>query len=287
MKKRLLKLKINYLLKKVSYFLKSKGIQNPVLEARLLISYVKNISNEKFFILSNYLEVSIQEIKKLREACLRRGKGEPLAYITQNQEFFAYNFFVNKSVLIPRADTEVLVKSIITENQDKKSLSILDLGTGSGCIILSILKQMPNATGFAVDISKKALKVCYANAKKMNLLNKITIKKSNWYSNINFYQKFDIIASNPPYISLKKQKKLLSPGVFFEPKIALFSKGNTCYEKILKGGKHFLKKNGYIYLEIGKGNKTIENINNNNSLILQKKYLDIQGIVRVLKFRKI
>jgi release factor glutamine methyltransferase len=212
----------------------------------------------------------------------RRATGEPIAYITQNKEFYAINFFVDKDVLIPRSDTEILVQTVLDHNSKFDTLEILELGVGSGCIILSLLKNLPSAIGLGIDVSEQALNIAQRNAIALQVENRIKFKQSNWYQNIT--GKFDIIVSNPPYVN---KKFIPSRELSFEPAIALFAEleGMEHYQQIAYSAKDFLKNGGTCYIEIGKDTaKQVIDIFYKNGLKLIGTYKDLAQIDRCLKF---
>ena len=198
---------------------------------------VKKISNrEKFFFL-NYIE--------------RRKKNEPIAYIIGFKEFWKNKFIVNKNTLIPRSDTEILVEQILKEINIDSAKKILDIGTGSGCIILSILNERRKCTGVGIDISKNAIKLAKYNAKIQHIKNRIKFFNSNID---NFCRdKYDVIVSNPPYIELNKFFGLDKDVKNHEPKSAL-SGGIDGYSKIrlvIEKSSILIKENGKLFLEVG------------------------------------
>ena len=186
----------------------------------------------------------------------------PLAHLTKCAPFFGLNFYVDKNVLIPRMETEILVDTIIKENKDKKNLKILDLCTGSGCIAIT-LKKFLDCEIFASDLSTKALNIAKKNAKLHNV--DINFVRSNMFNNI--HSTFDIIVSNPPYIPLTTKEEIEKSVKDFEPSLALFggNDGLKFYRTIAQDAKNFLKLNGKLYLEIGfdQGKSVPELLKNN------------------------
>ena len=234
--------------------LKSKNIINPNLDAELILSKVLKINRSK--ILLNYENnLNIKQVKKFYYYLSKRKKNEPMAYILGYKYFWKYKFFVNNSVLIPRPDTEHIIEESLNYIPSNKSYKILDIGTGCGCIIISVLKERPECSGFAIDISSKALKVAKTNAKLHHLENKIKfinidIDKFNTY-------KYDLIITNPPYIKDIEFKRLGDSVKLYEPKIALKGglDGFEIIKKIIKKSSILLKKNGKFIVEIAYNQK--------------------------------
>ena len=234
--------------------LKGKNIINPNLDVELILSKVLKINRSK--ILLNYENnLNIKQVKKFYYYLSKRKKNEPMAYILGYKYFWKYKFFVNNSVLIPRPDTEHLIEESLNYIPSNKSYKILDIGTGCGCIIISVLKERPECSGIAIDISSKALKVAKTNAKLHHLENKIKflnidIDKFNTY-------KYDLIITNPPYIKDIEFKRLGDSVKLYEPKIALKGglDGFEIIKKIIKKSSILLKKNGKFIVEIAYNQK--------------------------------
>ncbi len=230
--------------------LKKFKIKNPTLDTQLILCKVLKKEREDILLNSNNI-LNKNDILKFNNFLLRRKQNEPIAYILGYKYFWKSKFFVNKSVLIPRPDTELLVEEGLNYLTNNKSNKILDIGTGSGCIIISILKDRPRCIATAIDLSIKAINVAKFNAKLHQLENKINfinidIDKFNSYN-------YDLIISNPPYINNIDLNRLGDDIRFHEPKLAL-SGGSDGYEKIKKviiKSKKLLKKGGKLILEIG------------------------------------
>ena len=237
-------------LKRGSKFLKENFINTYKIDSELLLGKVLNKGREYLFL--NYKEnLSNELINNFESLLKRRKKKEPVAYILNCKEFWKNNFYVDQNVLIPRPDTEVLVEEIMKLYGKQKKLSILDVGTGSGCIIISILKERQKFRGTAIDISKKALNIAKYNAKIHHLSNRIKFYKS---SVDNFFKhKYDLIVSNPPYISRLKLKYLDKDILGFEPIQALEGgiDGFNVFSKIVKKSSMLLRIGGKLVLEIG------------------------------------
>ena len=262
--------------------LKSRKIINYNLDSQILLSKVLNLSRERLLInLSNNLETA--NFNKYKKLVLRRKKKEPIAYIFKNKEFWKYNFKVNKGVLIPRPETEIIVNKTLKFISLNASKKILDIGTGSGCIMLSILKERPKCHGTAIDISKKALKVAITNAKMHHLQNKIKFI-NNDIDKFN-YNKYDFILSNPPYINSIDIKRLDKDIILYEPLVALQAgiDGLRVIRKLIKKSRTLLKKNGKLIFEIGK-NQLIDVIKllNKNKFYINEVCKDLQSHPRVI-----
>ena len=224
------------------------------LDARILLGYALNITQETLLI--NYNKpITKNEEFRFFQYIKRRKSFEPIAYIIENKEFYGINFFVDKNVLIPRPDTEILVDEIILEykkNFSDKEIKILDLGTGSGAIAVSLAILIPLSKITATDISESAIKIATKNAMLNNVVNKIEFIKSNWYSNLKD-AKFEYIVSNPPYIDSADKLYMSQETLLYEPENACFADNNGLinYDKIISEATYFLKKGGKILLEIG------------------------------------
>ncbi|MBO4816511.1 MAG: peptide chain release factor N(5)-glutamine methyltransferase [Clostridia bacterium] len=278
-------MKIEEILKNAIRELKKNNINEPTLKAKILLSYVLNVEKE-YLIIHNNEEVLSNKINTFNKYINRLINNEPIQYITAKQEFYGIEFMINKNVLIPQPDTEILVEEIISicENSilgDKnKTIHILDLCTGSGAIGIAIAKNIENCNVMLSDISREALNVANMNCKKIlggnsyfdtsNVNKKIQTIQSDLFENIN--DKFDIIVSNPPYIKTDVIKTLPKE-VQKEPKLALDGgeDGLEIYKKIINEGYNYLNQDGYLCLEIGYDQKkeVIELLNKS------KKYKDI------------
>ena len=225
--------------------------------------------NREYLIINCKKKVKNKNIKLFKKMLHKRKKGEPIAYILNKKEFWRNNFYVDKNVLIPRPDTEVLVEEVLKLFNINLKLNVLDIGTGSGCILLSILKERKNFYGTGIDISKKAIKVAIFNAKMHQLSNRVDF----YHSDVDkfLFGKYDLIISNPPYIKKMDLKYLDKDIKAYEPTQAL--NGGKCgfskIEKVVNKASTLIKKNGKFVLEIGfdQKNKTLGILKNNGFFI--------------------
>ena len=211
-------MKIKNILNEGINILQKHKISNPQLDSEILLS--NSIEKDKKYIILNPKELlNSEQLKKFKSLIERRKNGEPIAYLINKKEFWKDEFFVNKDVLIPRPDTELIIEQVLKIYSSGVQLQALDIGTGSGCILLSILKERPNFYGTGIDISKKSINVCKFNAKRLNLMNRVKFI----HSSVDNFRigKYDLIVSNPPYIELLNLKYLEKDIVNFEPKLAL------------------------------------------------------------------
>ena len=266
--------------------LKKSKISNPQFDSEILLS--NSIKRDKKYIILNPKELLNSEQEETFKSLIqRRKKGEPVAYLINKKEFWKYEFFVSKDVLIPRPDTELIIEQVLKIYAKDSKLQVLDIGTGSGCILLSILKERPNFYGTGIDISKKSINVSKLNAKQLNLTNRVKF----FHSSVDNFKigKYDMIVSNPPYIESLSFKYLEKDVVNFEPKLALSGgvDGFSQIRKVINKANTLIKKNGKFILEIGfnqkkkvkkilkeKGfyvNKSIKDYGNNDRCIISTK----------------
>ena len=234
------------------------------LDSEILLSKVLNKKREQILV---KLEQNRKktEISAFNNLIKRRSLKEPIAYITKEKEFWSKKFYVNKSTLIPRPETELIIESLTKIYKDKK-ISLLDVGTGSGCILISLLSELPNSNGLGIDISKNDLKIAKKNAILHKIENRIRFSNK---SIIDLYNlKFDLIVSNPPYIERKNIKNLEDGIKKYEPLIALNggNDGLDVIKKVIYKAKEILKINGKLAIEIGndQSNKISRELKKNN-----------------------
>ena len=237
-------------IKKGMIELKNVNIEESKLKARLLMQYVLNESRQ-YVIVNDMEQLDKAKEKQYLEEIKILKKGVPIEHITHQKEFMKLSFFVDKNVLIPRQDTEILVEEVIKIAKKVNARKVLDLCTGSGAIAVSLAKYLPQAEITAIDISNDALKIAKKNAISNNVQNQITFISSDMFTNLS-EEKFDIIVSNPPYIKTNVIKNL-DIQVQNEPYIALDGgkDGLDFYKKIINESYQYLKYNGYLCLEIG------------------------------------
>ncbi|MCX7336544.1 MAG: peptide chain release factor N(5)-glutamine methyltransferase [Pelagibacterales bacterium] len=232
--------------------LKRNNNLNSRLDSEILVSHLINIPRESIY--SKLKEnLPSNKTEELQNLVSRRVKKEPIAYILNNKEFWSTNFYVDRSVLIPRPETEVLIDLILSQINNKNNyFNILDIGTGSGCILVSLLKELTKAKGVGVDKSSKAIAVAKKNSTSQHVDSRSSFKNIN-LENIKFDKKFDLIVSNPPYLPDVSLKNLNLDIKLYEPKIALQGgvQGVDFLYKIIVLASKILKINGLLALEIG------------------------------------
>ena len=234
---------------KASQILKNHNIHSHELDAQIILSNIMGVKRESL-ITNNEINISKKIMEKYDSAIKRRIKKEPVAYIIGKKEFWSEDFMVNHGTLIPRPETELLIYKIINFFKNKK-INILDIGTGSGCILLSILKELNFSRGIGIDISAKAIQMAKVNSKNLNLFYRSKFKVID----LNKFNigKYDLIVSNPPYIPSKDIKNLSKDITNYEPLTALNggSYGLDLIKKVIYKSNHLLKREGLLALEIG------------------------------------
>ena len=261
--------------------LKLNNILSHKLDSELLISEVLKKTREE--VLTNLnKDVAQSNILKFENLINRRAKKEPIAYILKYKEFLSKKFLLDRSTLIPRPETELMVEHLV-DIFKKKKISILDIGTGSGCILISLLIELKKSQGVGVDIIEKAIKIAKMNAEYHQLHNKI--KFINRSFDKIFHKKFDLIVSNPPYIARHQLKNLSDDIKFFEPKIALDggNDGLDQIRKVIYKSTSILKLNGLLALEIGSNQyKKVSDLLIKNKFKIIKEVKDYKENIRCL-----
>lgn len=261
------------------------GIETPELDARIILKEVLSL-DDKDLILKESLDISNEMIEKIIAIESRRLNGEPISKIFKKRDFYNSTFLISNDVLDPRPETELIVEianNYIDKNEVK---NILDLGTGSGCILLSILKENKMINGLGIDLSKDAISIAKQNSKKLNLETQSNFLISNWMSSVNY--KYDLVVSNPPYIASEDIKKLSKSVKIYDPILSLDGgdDGLNSYRLIASDLKRVVSKHALVIIEIGY-NQSLQVIEifKKNNFKLMKKYNDINGLDRVLTFQ--
>ncbi len=257
----------NKIIKRGFKILKEKSIASYQLDTEIILSNLLGVKREKFIIEDNF-DLSNDQVEKFNSLITRRSKYEPIAYIIRKKEFWKRNFFINKETLIPRPETELLVEMIIKYFKNK-SPYILDIGTGSGCIILSILDDIEKARGIGIDLSISALNVAKKNGLNSKCSNRVKFFKKSVDEFIN--KRFDLVVSNPPYICKHDIKNLSNDIKYFEPKVALDggNDGLDVIKKVIYKSRAILKINGLLAIEIG-----------------NKQYKQVSQLLKIENFRE-
>jgi len=264
---------------------KNRYFLYPEIELRSLLNFSSKKNEDIFF---NNFEINKIDLIKFDSIFKRRICHEPISKIFNNKEFWSYDFYVNKDVLDPRPESEFLIDAAKKYFFDfNKNLNICDLGTGTGCLAIVLAKIFKNSKVFATDVSIEALRVAKINSKKHGTRHQIKFINCDWISEI---RKFDLIVSNPPYLSYKEYRNCQADIKFYEPKIALVAgeDGLNAYRKIAAISSKIMHLNSFLFIEIGKNQKNkvlniFRNYNINNIEIIK----DYQSIDRVLVMKRI
>jgi release factor glutamine methyltransferase len=256
------------------------------LDSKSLLCFTLDYSLEDI-IRNSDMQLQPETLDQFYNLINERTKGTPIAYLTNEKEFYGRSFFVDENVLIPRADTETLIEAVLSDYKKvEQPLNMLELGAGSGCIAITLLLELNKLQALAVDISNDALKVAERNRDNYNLKDRLTLLQSDWFSNIE-PKKFDVIISNPPYISHDESSLMALETKLYEPELALYAEENGLknYKIIAENALKFLTSEGHIYLEIGFSQKdTVTQIFGSLGYKLLKSYQDLGGNDRVLCF---
>ena len=264
-----------------------KKIKTAELDSEILMS--KAINKEKKFLILNFNnEIPKENLNIFNDLVNQRSKGKPIAYLLKKKEFWKNEFVVDRNVLIPRPDTEILVEQALELTKNKNKLNLLDVGVGSGCILLSILNEKKNFYGTGIDICGKSLSICRINSHKLGLKKRVKLFKSN-IDNFQ-YGKYDLVISNPPYIKKYDLKCLEKDVIGFEPKQALDGgiEGLSEIRKVISKSSELIKKNGFLILEIGFDQKNrVKQILQNKGFYIKKIVKDLSGHDRCIVSTKI
>ncbi len=266
-------------------YLLKKGVESPRLNAELLLAHILNCKRLNLYLMFDR-PLNEKEVNNYREYLNRRGKREPLQYITGSTEFFNVTLKTDSRALIPRPETELLVETIIDLYKDKTGVHFIDIGVGSGCITISLLKNLGEAKATAIDISEEALKLTEENLRLNNIDNQINLLKfdalEDDYSKLG---RFDFIVSNPPYVSLNEFSNLKPELKNYEPRIALTDNedGLKFYKAIIRNSHHLLNQCGKLFFEITPSIvKEVEEIMNANNFINLNFKKDFNNHLRII-----
>ena len=278
---------ISQAIKEGSKILRNKFISNSQLDAEILMA--KTINKDRNFILLNYNNsINKKDLKYFNRLIEQRSLGNPVAYLVNKKHFWNSEFFVTADTLIPRPDTELIVENALQFTKKRNKLNILDIGVGSGCILLSLLKERKNFYGTGIDISKKCLNISKMNAINLNVSSRLKLYKSN-VDKFNL-GKYDLIVSNPPYIKKRDIKYLERDVANFEPRIALDGglDGLSEIRKVIKKSSVLIKKNGKFILEINFDQKNkVENLLKKEGFYINSIQKDLANNERCIVSTKI
>ena len=263
--------------------LSQAGIETARLDARLLIEHVLRLAPHE---VNSKREqtLAVTEYERLQALVRRRAKREPLAYIVAEREFWSLPFIVSKATLVPRPDSETLIEAALARFQDRNvCLSLLDLGTGSGCLLLSLLHELPRSTGIGIDCCPEALTIARQNAKRLSLSDRASFVCADWGKGLS--TRFDIIVCNPPYIPQGELEALMPEVSHYEPRHALSGgmDGLESYRKVASVLPGMMQENGLVILEIGINQTTdVSNILTGNGLQVIESKRDLSGLPRCI-----
>ena len=263
-------------LKKGQSILIDNNIISAKLDSEILMSQAIR-KNKKFIILNLHKEIKKRHLDYFDKLIQERAKSKPIAQIIKKKDFWKFEFIVNNNVLIPRPDTEILIEQALKLVKNKNRLQILDIGVGSGCILMSILKEKKNFIGTGIDISNKSLQISKVNGQKLRINNRLRLFKSN-IDNFNT-GKYDLIVSNPPYIK-KSNLKCLEKDIGFEPKQALDGglDGLSEIRKVINKSSELIKRSGHFIIEIGFDQKNkVKKILRDKGFYIKKTVKDLSN----------
>ena len=270
-----------------SKILEKYSIRSAKLDSEILISKV--IGHERDYILLNQNDyLNKDHLNHFKSLINQRSKGKPIAYLIGKKDFWNYEFKINNYVLVPRPDTELIIEEVLKLTKNKNRLKLLDIGVGSGCILLSILSEKKDFYGVGIDISKKCLDLSKINALNLGVLNRVKFFKTD-VDNFN-YGKYDLIVSNPPYIRKFDLKYLDKEVMNFEPKLSLDGglDGLSVIRKVVKKASELLRTNGILILEIGFDQKDrVKKILKNRGFYINKVLKDYANNYRCIISKKI
>tara|TARA_B100000941_G_C28472762_1_gene537383 strand:- start:252 stop:1094 length:843 start_codon:yes stop_codon:yes gene_type:complete len=280
-------MKIETAIKEAYLDLKSKNIKSALLDSEILMA--KAIKENRSNVLLNPNRIlSNQDYENFRELISNRLQFKPIAYLTGKKSFWKHEFEINDKVLIPRPDTEIIIEEILQIYKNKKNIKFLEVGVGSGCIILSILNERKSFLGNGVDLSKDCISICKLNAIKLGVQNRLKLFKTD-IDNFSI-GKYDLIISNPPYIKKLDLKKLDKDVINYEPKLALDGglDGLSIIRKVINKSSELIKLNGKLIIEIAYDQKEmVIDILRNNGFFINKVVKDLSKNDRCIISTKI
>lgn len=278
---------VDQVLRRVAAVLREAGVETPELDTRLLVRQGSGFSDAEL-ITNGRTSLSIQQIEIIEKLAARRIGGEPVSRIRGEREFWGLPFKISPATLDPRPDTETLVEAVLKflSRREREGGRILDLGTGSGCILLALLHELPGATGVGVDLNPDALPVARGNAAALGLESRAEFRQGSWFEPLTADESFDIIVSNPPYIPESDIESLAREVRNHDPILALSGgkDGLEAYKKILEGIKNHLECGGRAYFEIGQGQgPDLQRLVDDSNMRVCESYFDLAGILRVVE----
>jgi release factor glutamine methyltransferase len=263
------------------------GVEGPLRDARLLLQAASDIPIATQIAFPERI-VDEDAIARFEEFVGRRADRQPVAHILGRREFWSLDFIVTRYTLVPRPDSETLVQAVLDRIENRKArLSLLDFGTGTGCLLLALLHELPNATGLGIDISPDALDVAIENAVRLGLRDRAQFRLRNWGRALAPF--YDIVISNPPYIATDEIRTLQPEVSSFEPSIALDggSDGLEAYRKLAPAAARLVKVGGLVAFEVGMGQAdSVIEIGHAARLLHIATANDLAGVPRCVLFRK-
>jgi release factor glutamine methyltransferase len=280
-------LSIGNAIKEAAQWLREGGVADWRRDASLLLAHV--LDRDRSFVIAHAGDaLSDEQLGSFQSLIERRASGEPLQYLTGHQEFFKLDFEVTSDVLIPRPETELIVETALELLRDDREPRIADIGTGSGCLAISFLHERPTARGLATDVSTAALRIAKRNANRHGVADRLELLGSDALTAVDAEEFFDLVVSNPPYIS-EDEMKNLQREVIHEPRAALAAgpDGLSVIRRLLSDVRPFLRAGGYFVFEIGFGqSEAVKQLIDRHVWKLLEIREDLQGIPRTFVLQK-
>lgn len=275
------------ILNRLSQRLADKGIANPRLDANLILQMAMGIDER--ILMHHEIALSAAQQDKLEALMIKRLEGCPVSRLKGMREFYSLTFQIDNATLDPRPDSEILVEQAISHCQrQKQPIKLADFGTGSGCLLLSVLMHCETAQGIGLDIAEGAVKMAEKNAHAFGLSDRARFIISDWDAGLDEKDRFDVILSNPPYIAEADKQSLSIEVTAYDPHLALFAgkNGLDAYQRLMPLIAKRLASNGVAFVEIGRDQETdVTDIAEQAGLVLETQYQDLSRIIRCLKFR--